>query len=372
MQDRHSQFHRRIHDGIERAVRSVVDHEEPPVGGYVALKTVAAATPIPTYEGNDDLEIFMKWLQAFLNYLDVHQLVGERYDHHRIITMRTALKGSAQAWFDTTIRRGAPHNADDRMTFIQAVFIMADAFISPAAATRAQQRFDQITYSRRKGILSYVRELQMVSYHILLPVDEYTLRKQIIQAIPSSIRNMLIDYKGLSVSTSSVAEWVDAIERRERELLEKEAYEETQNGAWRNSSAQNWKTQVRFNTNQAKGRAPERPKTGEKATRSGNKTSTGRKVPLEEIKCYACGKKGHYKGSKECPKTPTSKRLHAISVDTEGEEEPQETEEPFEGEDYEGEQDQEFDEASEEEEEEEYEGYGTTVASYTRRIGLRG
>jgi hypothetical protein len=63
---------------------------------------------------------------------------------------------------------------------------MADMFISPAAATWAQQRFDQITYSRQKGILSYVQELQMVSYHILL-VDEYMLQKQTIQAIPSSI-----------------------------------------------------------------------------------------------------------------------------------------------------------------------------------------
>ena len=41
-------------------------------------------------------------------------------------------------------------------------------------------------------------------------------------------RNTLINYKGLSVS---VVEWVDAIERREHEILEKEAYEETQNNA---------------------------------------------------------------------------------------------------------------------------------------------
>ena len=190
----------------------MIDHDEPPAGGYIALKTVVAATPIPTYGGNDNLEIFMKWLQVFLNYLDIHQLVGKKYDHHQVITMRMAMKGSAQAWFDTTIQRGAPNNTEDRITFIQAVFKMADAFISPAAAMRAQQRFNQITYSRQKGILSYVRELQMVSYHILLLVDEYTLQKQIIQAIPSSIRNMLIDYKGLWVLTSSVAEWVDTIE----------------------------------------------------------------------------------------------------------------------------------------------------------------
>ena len=101
---------------------------------------------------------------------------------------------------------------------------------------------------------------------------------------------------------------------------------------------------------------------GEKATQSGNKTSMGRKVLLEEIKCHACGKKGHYKGSKECPKMPTSKRLHAISVDSEHEERgTQETEEPFEGEEYKGELNQEFDDTREDEEE--YESYGMTVAT---------
>ena len=206
--------------------------------------------------------------------------------------------------------------------------------------------------------MSYIQELQMVSYH----TDEYMLWKQIIQAIPSSIRNMLIDYKGLSVSTSSVAEWVDAIEQRECEILEKEAYKEMQNSAWRGTSAQNWKTQVRFNMNQTKGKALEKPRTGEKATQSGNKILTGGRVPLEEIKCHACGKKGHYKRSKECPKTPISKQLHAISVDSEHEESgTQETEEPFEGKEYEGESNQDFNNTSKDEEE--YESYGVTVAT---------
>ena len=89
-------------------VQSVVEQDELPAGSYIALKTVAAATPIPMYRENDDLEIFMKWLQVFLNYLDIHQLVGEIYNYHQVITMQTAMKGSAQTWFDTTIQCGSP------------------------------------------------------------------------------------------------------------------------------------------------------------------------------------------------------------------------------------------------------------------------
>jgi hypothetical protein len=57
-----------------------------------------------------------------------------------------------------------------------------------------------------------------------MPIDEYTLCKQIIAAIPQSIPHWLINYKDLSTSTSMVHKWVDAIEQCERELLKREAY----------------------------------------------------------------------------------------------------------------------------------------------------
>jgi hypothetical protein len=39
------------------------------------IKTVAAVTPIPKYGGDDNLEAFMEWLQSFLKFLNIHQLV---------------------------------------------------------------------------------------------------------------------------------------------------------------------------------------------------------------------------------------------------------------------------------------------------------
>ena len=69
-----------------------------------------------------------------------------------------------------------------------------------------------------------MREMQTLSSHIFLVVDKYSLRRHIVEAIPQSICDWLIEHKGLSTSTSTVVEWVEAIETRERELLEKEAY----------------------------------------------------------------------------------------------------------------------------------------------------
>jgi len=96
----------------------------------------------------------------------------------------------------------------------------------PAAVTKAQRGFDKITYTKDKGIQAYVRELQLISKHILLPIEEYSLQRRIVEAIPLSIRNHLIDFKSLSTSMSSVAEWVEAVAKRERELLEKAAFED--------------------------------------------------------------------------------------------------------------------------------------------------
>ena len=55
-------------------------------------------------------------------------------------------------------------------------------------------------------------------------IDEYTLRRHIVEAIPQSICDWLIEHKGLSTSMSTVAEWVEAVEIRKREILKKEAY----------------------------------------------------------------------------------------------------------------------------------------------------
>ena len=37
--------------------------------------------PVPKYRGDDDLEIFMKWLQGFLTFIDIHQLMGCSNDY---------------------------------------------------------------------------------------------------------------------------------------------------------------------------------------------------------------------------------------------------------------------------------------------------
>src|SRR3984885_15273700 len=208
--------------------------------------------------------------------------------------------------------------------FITVLLRLADRFITPAAVTKAQHGFDRITYTKEKGILAYVRELQLISKHIL-PIDEYTLRRRIVEAIPSTIRNHLIDLKGLSTSTSSVAEWVEAIARRERELLEKSAFDDNHMNPKRFMSSSSRLTATRATATPPRAANGQRnyqtpARSNDRAPPSGPKVPTKQTVPLAEITCHACGKKGHYRGSKECPKTPTSARIHALGLDQDSEE----------------------------------------------------
>jgi hypothetical protein len=69
------------------------------------------------------------------------------------------------------------------------------------------------------------------------------------------------------------------------------------------------------------------------------------RIALAEVTCHACEKKGHYCGSKECPKTPSSACIHALGLENElGEETPcdnciEEEEIPFKGPEFNGDTD---------------------------------
>jgi len=150
--DRHAAFRVRIHQGIENAIKDITDQEPPTPGSTSHLKTVTAATSMPKYDGDDDLETFMKWLQGFTSFLDVHRLVGPENDHLRVTATRATLTGPAETWFDTSIKPGVLTSHRQYPTFLEIILRMADRFISPAVATKAQQSFDKVTYSHEKGI----------------------------------------------------------------------------------------------------------------------------------------------------------------------------------------------------------------------------
>ena len=361
--DRYSKFRMRICRGVTTAIRRVITREPPTVGPATVMKTVAAVTPLPKYGGEDDLEIFMKWLVEFLTFIDIHQLVGVAHDYNRTLTIGAALEGRALNWFDLNMRGPL---SGPRLNFESAILRVTDEFLTPAAATKAQRSLERVQYSTTNGIRAYVRDLQTLSTHVFMPIDEFSLRRQILVAIPQTICNWLINFRDLSTSTSTVVEWVDAIEKRERELLEKEAYNASIAPITKSTTSSSTRIPKPSPANSVRStkKAPTRTantprfmtmnnksshKTGntsrpvERVVQSGPHAQEKQRIPIADIVCHACSQKGHYKGSRECPKTPSSARLHAMGTDSGVEdtifhEDETPDEEIFDGEEYDGEE----------------------------------
>jgi hypothetical protein len=64
---------------------------------------ISKLSPMPSYNGEDDLEVFMMWIHSLMCFYDIHQIVGPEHDHNRTTILCAALKDRVQTWYDTTI-----------------------------------------------------------------------------------------------------------------------------------------------------------------------------------------------------------------------------------------------------------------------------
>ena len=126
-----------------------------------------------------------------------YQVVDIEHDHTRTTILYGALSGHAETWYEYSVRTGMRSIHTFPPDFITILLRLVDCFITPAMVTKAQSSFDKVVYTMTVGVQAYVRELERISKHILLPIDEYTLHCRTVEAIPSSVRNHLIDLRGL-------------------------------------------------------------------------------------------------------------------------------------------------------------------------------
>ena len=62
--------------------------------------------PLPIYDGEDDLQIFMPWIHRLMRYFDLHQIVGAGHDHTRTTILYGALLGHTKMWYEHSVRTG--------------------------------------------------------------------------------------------------------------------------------------------------------------------------------------------------------------------------------------------------------------------------
>ena len=94
---------------------------------------------------------------------------------------------------------------------------LADCCITPAVVTKAQSGFDKVIYTTTVGIQAYVCELERISKHILLPINEYTLEtarkvnnEDAEQLANSILGHLYRDPEGKCLAESMNIEWSEA------------------------------------------------------------------------------------------------------------------------------------------------------------------
>ena len=114
-EERNNAFREHLHEAIQDAARDVLRRTPVTAGTYTYLKTVAAGTPLPIYEGEDDLQVFMPWIHRLMRYFDLHQIVGAGHDHTRTTILYGALSGHAEMWYEHSVRTGTRSVHADRV-----------------------------------------------------------------------------------------------------------------------------------------------------------------------------------------------------------------------------------------------------------------
>jgi hypothetical protein len=106
----------------------------------------------------------MKWLQAFLMFINIHQLVGFDNNYNQILTIGSVLEGRALSWYNITMRGPL---SGPKLLFLDMVIYLSNKFLTPVAATKAQQSWEKVQYSPTLGI--HAQELQTLSNHVFMP-----------------------------------------------------------------------------------------------------------------------------------------------------------------------------------------------------------
>ena len=151
-EERNNAFHECLHKAIKDAARDVLRRTPVTAGTYAYLKTIAAGMPLPIYDGEDDLQIFMPWIHRLMCYFDLHQIVGTGHDHTRTTILYGTLSGHTETWYEHSVRTGMRSVHAFPPDFVTILLRLVDRFITPAAVTKAQSGFDKVVYTMTVGI----------------------------------------------------------------------------------------------------------------------------------------------------------------------------------------------------------------------------
>jgi hypothetical protein len=291
------------------------------------------------YSGNRNHEVFLQWLNQFLNWLRSHYYCGDEADVSRLNLLGNYVDGIAADWYAADIDNPERISAEP-MSFIDAICAMHRRFVRTATANNAVTQYDRIEYNPTDGVEGFYYKLDKMASRMVERPSNYSFKLRLFEGLPSWIydilleRNILPEFCNLEDIREN-ARQIEEMRLRARgptrtngitNAISTRPNSNKQNGN-RTSNKDSTSRRVlpitsrenRQNDNNNRSSGPKPPmvsSTGKaynprttnnysNRNASNNKASGSgpSNVPKNtEVECYNCGLKGHIASDPKCPK----------------------------------------------------------------------
>lgn len=195
------EYARKQMEMIRLAIRERVTRELPVQPPMKNLKNI----PSPDkYNGEDDADVFMAWLKAFLRWLALGRIVGPDLDIDRVQLLGQHLIKDARQWYDDTI--DSFDGVGRLWSFEQSMCALYRRFIHRSTARSAADKFQHVRYKRETGVLGLWDAMVALTRKMPEAPDEYSFKVRFLDALPEEICASMLRYRDVSIERSTAWE----------------------------------------------------------------------------------------------------------------------------------------------------------------------
>jgi hypothetical protein len=144
------------------------------------------------YSGNRNHDVFLQWLNQFLNWLRSHYYCGDEADSSRLNLLGNYVEGIAADWYAADVDN-PDKMAEKPLKFVDAVCAMHRRFVRTATANNAVTQYDRVEYSPSEGVEGFYYRLDKMASRMIEHLSEYSFRLRLYEGLPAWIYDTLLE-----------------------------------------------------------------------------------------------------------------------------------------------------------------------------------